>query len=169
MFFDEWNVLVVDDEPDVLSVTKLALRGVDVYGLPLKLHMASSKADAISLLNGPLVMEGLTERSAAVALIDVVMETDQAGLELCKYIRDQLRDNAIQLFIRTGQPGLAPARQVIDWYDISGYFTKVDTNEEKLYTIVKSGVRQWFSIFYAKNGSARTNAQYRHRRPYRCR
>src|SRR5690349_16385645 len=144
MFFDEWNVLVVDDEPDVLGVTKLALGDVEVYGLPVKLHMASSKAEAISLLNGSLVMPGLTERAAAVALIDVVMENDLAGLELCQYIREQLRDNAVQLFVRTGQPGIASERSVIDRYDISGYFTKVEATSEKLYTFVKSGIRQWF-------------------------
>jgi CheY-like chemotaxis protein len=53
MFFSEWNVLVVDDEPDVLSVTKLALRDVKVYGLPIKVHTAKSKADAIELLGKP--------------------------------------------------------------------------------------------------------------------
>lgn len=150
MFFDEWNVLVVDDEPDVLSVTKLALRDVEVYGLPVRLHAAGSKAEAISLLNGPLMLSGLNERGAAVALVDVVMESDYAGLELCQYIREQLRDNAIQIYVRTGQPGVAPEREVIDKYDISGYFTKVEATQEKLYTLVKSGVRQWFSTFYAK-------------------
>jgi hypothetical protein len=36
MFFREWNVLIVDDEPDVLTVTRLALKDVTVFGLPLK-------------------------------------------------------------------------------------------------------------------------------------
>ncbi len=149
MFFTEWNILVVDDEPDVLAVTKLALRDVTVYGLPLKIHTASSKAEAIELLKGPLTLQGSTEPIVAVALVDVVMENDQAGLELCEYIRNEAEGHSVQLFIRTGQPGIAPERKVIDDYDISGYFTKVELSEQKLYTLVKSGVRQWFTSWYA--------------------
>ncbi len=149
MFFNEWNVLVVDDEPDVLAVTKLALRNVKVYGLPLKIYTAKSKAEAIALLKNSLILQGSSEPIVAVALVDVVMENDQAGLELCKYIREEAGGHSMQLFIRTGQPGTAPERSVIDEYDISGYFTKMELTERKLYTLVKSGVRQWFSSWYA--------------------
>ena len=44
MFFKEWEVLLVDDEPDVLQVSRLAMRHFEVYGLPLRLHTAKSKA-----------------------------------------------------------------------------------------------------------------------------
>jgi CheY-like chemotaxis protein len=149
MFFNEWNILVVDDEPDVLAVTRLALRDVTVYGLPVKIHSAASKAEAIELLKGPLTLQGSSEPIVAVALVDVVMESDRAGLELCQYIRNEADGHSVQLFIRTGQPGVAPERRVIDDYDISGYFTKVELSEQKLYTLVKSGVRQWFTSWYA--------------------
>jgi CheY-like chemotaxis protein len=157
MFFNEWNILVVDDEPDVLAVTKLALRGVTVFGLPVKIHTAGSKAQAIELLKGPLALLGSSEPIVAVALVDVVMESDQAGLELCKYIREEAGGHSVQLYIRTGQPGIAPERSIIDDYDISGYFTKVELTEQKLYTLVKSGVRQWFTNWYALMTEASTN------------
>jgi CheY-like chemotaxis protein len=157
MLFKEWNILLVDDEPDVLSVSKLALRDTTVYGLPIKIHTAHSKAEAIELLNGPLAIQGIAEGSLAVAFIDVVMESDYAGLELCEYIRETLKNRVAQLFIRTGQPGLAPERTVIDRYDISGYFTKVETTESKLYSFVKSGIRQWYSFYYSKLISDQTN------------
>lgn len=150
MLFKEWNVLLVDDEPDVLTVTKLALRDMKVYDLPLKIHTAASKAEAIELLNTKLAVSGLPGATVAVALIDVVMETDHAGLDLCKQIRGEMKNWASQLYIRTGQPGIAPERKVIDEYDISGYISKVDATEQKLYTLIKSGVRQWYSIFYSK-------------------
>lgn len=162
MFFNEWNVLVVDDEPDVLAVTKLALRNVQVYGLPLKICTAKSKAEAIELLKKSLVLQGSSEPIVAVALVDVVMENDHAGLELCKYIREEAGGHSMQLFIRTGQPGTAPERSVIDDYDISGYFTKMELTEQKLYTLVKSGVRQWFSRWYALMTAESTNNLVRH-------
>jgi CheY-like chemotaxis protein len=149
MFLTEWNVLVVDDESDVLAVTRLALRDVKVYGLPVRIHTASSKLDAIELLNGPLTLPGSSQPIVAVALVDVVMESDHAGLELCKYIREEVGGHSVQLYIRTGQPGVAPERAVVDDYDISGYFTKLELSAQKLYTLVKSGVRQWFTSWYA--------------------
>ncbi len=139
---NEWNVLLVDDEPDVLSVSKLAMRNFEVFGLPLKLHTAASKAETLEMLGE----ETLFLSSLAVAFIDVVMESDTAGLELCQYIREDLNNSTTQLFIRTGQPGIAPEREVIDRFDINGYFTKAEATEDKLYSLVKSGVRQYFSI-----------------------
>jgi CheY-like chemotaxis protein len=139
MFTTAWEILLVDDEPDVLSVSKLAMKGFEVYGLPLKIHTATSKAEAIDLLKR---LTGLGGTPIVVAIIDVVMETDQAGLELCKYIRETMHNKTTQLYIRTGQPGIAPERNVIDDYDINGYFTKVEATEDKLYTLVKAGIRQ---------------------------
>jgi CheY-like chemotaxis protein len=80
----EITVLAVDDEPDVLAVTTLALRNMKVGGLPVKVYAARSKAEAIELLNGPLGSQVRGFSRIAVAFIDVVMETDYAGLELCK-------------------------------------------------------------------------------------
>lgn len=104
MFFKEWEILLVDDEPDVLSVSKLAMQHFEVYGLPLQIHTAQSQAEAIEFLKSdPGRMLNLS-----VAFIDVVMESDSAGLELCRFIRDEMRNKTVQLFIRTGQPGIAP-------------------------------------------------------------
>jgi len=85
----------------------------------------------------------------AVAFIDVVMETDTAGLDLCEYMRTTANNKLTQIYIRTGQPGVAPERQVIDKYDISGYFTKMETNEDKLYSLVKAGIRQYLWNHFA--------------------
>jgi hypothetical protein len=123
------------------------MRGFEVNGLPVTLHTASSKAEAIRLLNTTL--SGSIFPFVAIALIDVVMETDQAGLELCQYIRETLNNRMTQIYIRTGQPGVAPEREVIDRYDINGYFTKVEATEDKLYSIVKAGVREFAFVSLA--------------------
>ena len=146
MFFTEWEVLIVDDEPDVLLTSRLAMKKFKVYGLPLKIHAVKSKAEAITFLESRDDLKWLL----SVAIIDVVMETQHAGLDLCQYIRDDMQNRITQLFIRTGQPGVATERDVIDRYDINGYFTKVEATEDKLYSLVKSGVRQflwsWVSL-----------------------
>lgn len=139
MFFKEWEVLLVDDDPDVLQVSRLAMRHFEVYGVPLRLHTAQSKAEAVKVFS----MSPAQMPSIAVAFIDVVMETDSAGLDLCQSLREEHKNRVTQLFVRTGQPGMAPERTVLDRYDINGYFTKVEATEDKLYSLVKSGVRQY--------------------------
>jgi CheY-like chemotaxis protein len=141
MFAKEITVLAVDDEPDVLSVTTLALRSMKVGGLPLKVYAAGSKAEAIELLNGPLGSQVRGVSRIAVAFIDVVMETDHAGLELCHYIRETMGNKITQIYVRTGQPGVAPERAVIDGYDITGYLSKVEATQDKLYSLVRAGIR----------------------------
>src|SRR5688572_22431693 len=139
LFLKEWQILLVDDEPDVLYVSKLAMRNFEVYGLPIRIHTAASKAEAIEVLQQ---LNRIRHSVIAVAFIDVVMESDTAGLELCEYIRGAYDNKVMQLYIRTGQPGVAPERKVIDKYDINGYFTKTEMTDDKLYTLVKSGCRQ---------------------------
>lgn len=145
--YTHFNILLVDDDPDILTISKLAMRDIKVLDVPLNILTATSKAEAIELFNqeeGPV-------SQIAVAIIDVVMESNTAGLELCEFIRQGLNNQRTQLYIRTGQPGIAPERAVLDQYDISGYFTKAEMNEYKLYSLVKSGVRQFFSSSLLEN------------------
>lgn len=141
MHLTEFHVVLVDDEPDVHEVSRLAMRGFRVYGLPIRLHSAASKAEGIEVLNG-LTLGRPDISMACVALIDVVMETDHAGLELCEYIRDVMKNRTLQIYVRTGQPGVAPERAVLDRYDIQGYLAKSEATADKLYTVVKAGVRE---------------------------
>lgn len=143
MLHRHFNVLLVDDEPDVLAVSKLALRRVSLYGLPVKVHTADSAAAARAFLT-----EHPEGRSVALALIDVVMETDTAGLDLCGWIREGLGDHVMPLVIRTGQAGKAPERAVIDAYEIAGYINKVEASEGRLYSLIKGGVRQYVMAAY---------------------
>jgi CheY-like chemotaxis protein len=117
------------------------MKNFQIDGQPVRLYTAKSKREAINLLSSTL--GGQFFAYVAVAFIDVVMETDTAGLELCEFIREKQQNRLTQLYIRTGQPGVAPERSVIDRYDINGYFTKVELTEDKLYSLVKAGVRQF--------------------------
>jgi CheY-like chemotaxis protein len=158
MFNTSWPILIVDDEPDVLKLSKLVMQDFTVYGLPVELHTAASKAEAIELMKTELVpaLPTVPAPRVAVAFIDVVMESDSAGLELCEYIRDTMGNKVTQLIVRTGYPGVAPERRVIDHYDINGYFTKAEATEDKLYSLVKTGVRQYLSFMAAMSMSTMT-------------
>ena len=73
MFEKELPVLLVDDEPDVLAVSKLAMRDFEVFGLPIKLYAAASKAEAIELLTSDFALAAQVGAKPNVAFIDVVM------------------------------------------------------------------------------------------------
>ncbi|MFC1611209.1 response regulator [Myxococcota bacterium] len=137
-----WNVLIVDDQEDVHHVTQLALKRESFFGADLKFHHAHSAAEARALFE----RQKGTWWDLAVAFIDVVMEDDHAGLDLCNYIRNEVGNQTAQIVLRTGQPGKAPARQVIDDYNISMYITKEEANSERLYVVVKTALQQFFTM-----------------------
>lgn len=130
-----WKILVVDDEPDVRQLTALNLRGFEFADRPLQLIEAGSVAEAEGLLR--------KETDVALALIDVVMEADDAGLRLVSFIRNELGNSMMRLVIRTGQPGLAPERYVIDNFDIDDYKDKTELTAQKLYTTVRSALKSY--------------------------
>ncbi|MBL0029243.1 MAG: hypothetical protein IPO95_09300 [Rhodanobacteraceae bacterium] len=65
-------------------------------------------------------------------LLDVVMESDQAGLDLVKVIRNELGNRFVRIVLRTGQPGQAPEQDVIANYDINDYKDKTELTAQKL-------------------------------------
>lgn len=133
-----WKVLIVDDDHGVHDVTRLALRNLLVKDRPLSFTSVYSAKEARELLE--------RDDSFAVALVDVVMETENAGLELTQYIRQELLNPYLRIIIRTGQSGLAPEKYVIDHYDINDYKEKTELNSDKLYGSVKIAIHNYADI-----------------------
>ncbi|MDX1392727.1 MAG: DUF3369 domain-containing protein, partial [Rheinheimera sp.] len=133
-----WKVLIVDDEPEVHAVTKLALSDFTFQGKNLSFFSAFSGAEAKTLI--------AQHPDAAIMLLDVVMETDDAGLLVARHIREQLHNEHVRIILRTGQPGQAPERQVIINYDINDYKSKTELTAQKLFTVVMSSLRSYRDI-----------------------
>ncbi|MDO8608382.1 MAG: diguanylate cyclase [Phaeospirillum sp.] len=133
-----WPILVVDDEPDVHAMTRVLLRDLSFQGRPFEVISAYSAAEARRIL---------TERpDIPVALLDVVMETADAGLTLVEHIRRDLRNNRLAIVLRTGQPGEAPEREVMQAYDINDYRGKTELTAQKLFTALVGGLRSWTNL-----------------------
>lgn len=131
----KWKVLIVDDEPDIHDATRLALRNVTFEGMKLDFISASSGGEGYRLLeNDPEI---------AVAFIDVVMESEDAGLLLAKRIRQELKNTLVRIILRTGQPGSAPEENVIVDYDINDYKTKTELTTQKLFTTLVAALRSY--------------------------
>jgi len=129
------NVLVVDDEKEVHDVTHMVLNDFSFDGQGINLIDAYSAAEAKTKLD-----EGNT---IALILLDVVMEQDDSGLELVKYIRESLENKMVRIILRTGQPGQAPEQEVITEYDINDYKSKTELTIQKLYTSITTSLRSF--------------------------
>jgi len=125
------------------AVTGLALKRDKIFDTPLELIAAKSAAEAMKIFEAD---SKLLFPSIAVALVDVVMETNTAGLDLCNYVRHDLQNHVTQLILRTGQPGLAPPREVVDKLDISNYVAKPEATPDRLYVLIKTGIQQYYSM-----------------------
>ncbi|GHG64813.1 hypothetical protein GCM10010919_11680 [Alishewanella longhuensis] len=136
--YGSWKVLIVDDEPEVHAVTKLALNDFQFQNKRLEFISAYSGIEARAMLN--------SHPDIAIVLLDVVMETDDAGLQVARYIREQLQNQFVRIILRTGQPGQAPERQVIVDYDINDYKSKTELTAQKLFTVIMSSLRSYRDI-----------------------
>lgn len=130
-----WRILVVDDEEEVHSVSKLALEDFEFNGRGLEMIHAYSGQEAKTIMG--------QESDIALILLDVVMETDHAGLEVAQYIREQLGNRFVRIILRTGQPGQAPEYKVITEYDINDYKSKTELTRQKLFTAVYTSLSSY--------------------------
>ena len=143
VFTGTWKILVVDDEKSVHDVTKSALRNVIIEGKKLEVLSALSASEAKILLD--------EHTDIAIALVDVIMETATAGLDLVDYIRKDLKNDKIRLVIRTGQPDEVPEREIINQYDINDYKEKTELTVDKLYTVIRSSIKQYMQLIELAN------------------
>ena len=128
-----WHVLVIDDEPDVHAITELALKHKSWRGRKFTITSAKSAKEAAELVKGKGDVFD-------VALVDVVMETDDAGLNLCRVLRATC-ERSLRIVLRTGQPGVAPEERVLSEYDIDTYLAKPEATPERLYSVVRAALR----------------------------
>ncbi|OGO84921.1 MAG: diguanylate phosphodiesterase [Chromatiales bacterium RIFOXYA1_FULL_46_5] len=134
----EWHLLIVDDDEEIHTVTKLALSDLLVLDRKLVFHHAFSGKEALKFLaQNPYI---------AVILLDVVMESDDAGLKVVQQIREELKMDEVRIVLRTGQPGYAPEESVIKEYDINDYKTKTELTRNKLVTAIISSIRSYQQI-----------------------
>jgi signal transduction histidine kinase/CheY-like chemotaxis protein len=130
-----WKIAVIDDDPAVHDGTKFALHDYRLNGQGLEILSAYSAAEGRQLLRD--------NPDVAVVLLDVIMESDTAGLDLVEFIRHDLKNETVRIILRTGQPGQAPERRVIVDYDINDYKAKTELTADKLFTSLTAALRSY--------------------------
>jgi EAL domain-containing protein (putative c-di-GMP-specific phosphodiesterase class I)/FixJ family two-component response regulator len=138
-----WKILIVDDDKDVHEATLYALTNETFFGRPIELLHAYSAAEARARM--------AEFDNIALAIIDVVMENQTAGLDLIHDMRNAGLEE-MRIILRTGQPGVAPELSVVARYDIDDYRTKTELSRNHLITVVTSCLRT-YSQYRAINSS----------------
>jgi len=134
----KWKIMLVDDEPDIHEVTKMALGGFAFDGREVEFISAYSGAEAQDLI--------MEHPDTAVMLLDVVMESDHAGLDVTRFVRESAENKTVRIILRTGQPGQAPEREVITDFDINDYKEKTELTSQKLFTLMYASLRSYRDI-----------------------
>lgn len=130
-----WSVLIVDDDYEVHAVTKLALHDFKFDNKKLNLVSAYSGEEAKDILSN--------NSDFSFVILDIVMESNDAGLKVVNFIRNELNNKLIRIIIRTGQPGYAPEEEIINKYDINDYKEKTELTTTKLYTTTRTALCQY--------------------------
>lgn len=134
-----WNVLIVDDDDLIHSITLSALKYFTFLDRKLQIFQARSKQEAIKIFE--------RESYIALILLDVVMEEEHAGLDFVNYVRNIKNNQIAQIILRTGQPGKAPEESVMRDYKIGSYLLKSETNETKIKSHFIGGLRAYQELF----------------------
>jgi len=132
---ESWKILIVDDEEQIHAATHIALKKFNFEDKALSFISAYSAKEAKKLIQ--------EHPDVAIILLDVIMETDDAGLEFVKYVREELGNQLVRIILRTGQPGQVPEKSVIVNYDINDYKTKTELTLSKLYTTIITALRNF--------------------------
>src|SRR2546428_6328386 len=131
----KWKIAVIDDDQAVHEGTRFALSDYVLHGQTLEILSAYSAAEGRTLMRD--------NPDVAAVLLDVIMETDAAGLDLVEYIRNEIKNETVRIILRTGQPGQAPERRVIVQYDINDYKAKTELTADKLFTSLTAALRSY--------------------------
>ena len=147
-----WKVLLVDDEPDIHDITKLTLNRFRLDGRALTFLHAYSGAEAKEIL--------AREKDIALVFLDVVMEREDSGLEVARWMRQDMDNQFSRIVLRTGQPGQAPEERVIVDYDINDYKEKTELDRTKLFTTTFAALRAYRDIMKVED-ARRVQQSYR--------
>jgi EAL domain-containing protein (putative c-di-GMP-specific phosphodiesterase class I)/GGDEF domain-containing protein len=131
----DWVVLSVEDNQPYQDVLESAIQEVAFEGRKIELLRASSAASAATILS--------KRQDISLILLDIVMESDDAGFYLIDTIRNVIGDELVRIVVLTGQPGVKPHDKAINEYNISEYWNKTDLSADKLKSVVVSNLRTW--------------------------
>jgi len=141
--FDTYKILIADDDIEVHTVTKMVLQDFVFNQYRLEFLDAYTGEETKSVL--------AQYPDIAVVFLDVVMEKFHSGLEVVKYLREDLNNAFTRIILRTGQPGEAPEESIIRDYDINDYRLKTDMTVQRIKTSLYVALRNYRDLIKIEN------------------
>jgi len=133
-----WKVMIVDDASEVHYITQIALNNVTFQDKPITLISAYSSEQAKYLLK--------IHPDIALIFLDVVMEQNDSGLQLVKYIRETIPNKLVRIILCTSNSSNAPEESVIIDYEINDYQLKEYLTPRKLFTTTLSSLKNYSDL-----------------------
>jgi PAS domain S-box-containing protein/diguanylate cyclase (GGDEF)-like protein len=130
-----FHIAIIDDEPDLHAALKLSLKNRKVLDRSLTIHSAYSRAEGLELINN--------NPQISLIFLDVVMETDDAGFEFLRQLRDMPLSIQPQVVMLTGQPGNLTATEATERYDINAYLAKPELTNARLISTLATALRNY--------------------------
>ena len=134
----KWKIMIADDEVEVHNITRAVLSNFEFDNRNLEFISAYSGKEALELFK--------QHNDIGLVLLDVMMESDDAGLVVAKTIREKIHNHDTRIVLRTGQPGNFPEKEIILNYDINDYKEKTELTATKLFTTVVTALRAYKNI-----------------------
>ncbi|MDX9706532.1 MAG: hypothetical protein RBT86_03025 [Azospira sp.] len=125
---EPWRVLIADDDHSVHEATVAALAGQRIHDRPVCFVHTYSARETVELL--------AAGHSINLVLLDVVMESPEAGLRAVDEIRETLGLRDLKIVIRTGQPGMKSERDIRRDHAIDGYANKAELTRSMLRDVI---------------------------------
>ncbi len=146
---DCWKVLIVDDEEFIHDNLEINLRDIEYENKTIKFIHAFTAKEAKKFIK--------SDNDITVIILDVMMEEDSSGLDFVKFIRDEIKNYDVRILLHTGQPGIAPKKEVANQYQIDAYLDKNITDNDDSYTAVRLALRAYKERIDLKNSSSKTD------------
>jgi CheY-like chemotaxis protein len=121
-----WRILIVDDDEDVHLITALILKECKVEGRSFSFLNAFSGAEAKTLLSA------YVDQPFDLILLDIVMEEDDSGYQVARFLRKNLHIESTKILVRTGQPGIQNKEHHLDGVRLDGFFLKTELSAARL-------------------------------------
>jgi response regulator RpfG family c-di-GMP phosphodiesterase len=139
----QFDVLIVDDDEVVHQITKAVLRDYTYEEKSLNFISAMSSKEAKEILSH--------RNNIAVILLDVIMETENSGLDLVKTIRETMGNKMTRIILRTGQSGAVQEELAIRRFDINDFCDKTDVSVTKLTNSLTIALRAYSDLLAFSN------------------
>ncbi|NBV06534.1 MAG: response regulator [Proteobacteria bacterium] len=146
---NQWKVFIVDDEELIHDNLEMNLRDIEYENKKIKFLHSFSASEARNIIKN--------DREITVIILDVMMEEDSAGLDFVRFVRDEIKNDNVRILLHTGQPGIAPKKEVASQYMIDAYLDKNVTDNDDSYAAVRVALRSYKERLELKNSSVKTD------------